>query len=97
MKQQYGFFDENDRLKEISKPGDTLARLNTYIDWEKFRGLLTGALQKERKVPGGRPPFDYIMMFKILVLQRLYNISDTQAEYRIKDQLGFMRFLGCMP
>jgi hypothetical protein len=67
------FFDENNRLKELSKPGDPLERLNRYIDWEQFRGPLTKALQKEPKGPGGRPPFDYVMMFKILVLQRLFS------------------------
>jgi IS5 family transposase len=55
---------------------------------------LNKVLQKEPKGPGGRPPFDYVMMFKILILQRLYNISDAQAEYQIKDRLSFMRFLG---
>ena len=34
------------------------------------------------------------MMFKILILQRLYNIGDAQAEYQIKDRVSFMRFLG---
>jgi hypothetical protein len=55
---------------------------------------LNRTLQKEPKGPGGRPPFDYVMMFKILILQRLYNISDAQVEYQIKDRLSFMRFLG---
>jgi transposase len=55
---------------------------------------LNRALRKEPKGPGGRPPFDYVMMFKILILQRLYTISDAQAEYQIKDRLSFMRFLG---
>jgi IS5 family transposase len=64
------------------------------MDWEQFRGILNRALKKEAKGPGGRPPFDYVMMFKILILQRLYNISDAQAEYQIKDRLSFMRFLG---
>jgi IS5 family transposase len=91
---QHGCFDENDRLKELSKLRDSLERLNRYIDWEQFRVSLTKALQKEPKGPGGRPPFDYVMMFKILILQRLYNISDAQAEYQIKDRLSFMRFLG---
>jgi hypothetical protein len=57
---QHGFFDENDRLKELGKLGDPLERLNTYIDWEQFRKILTGALQKEPKGSGGRPPFDYL-------------------------------------
>lgn len=93
MKQK-GFFDENDRLKELSKIGDPLEKLNTYIEWGQFRDILTRTLTKEAKGPGGRPPFDYVMMFKVLVLQRLYNISDAQAEYQIKDRLSFMRFLG---
>jgi IS5 family transposase len=91
---QHGFFDENDRLKELSKLGDPLERLNKYINWEQFRGIVTRTLRKEHKGPGGRPPFDYVMMFKILILQRTYNISDAQAEYQIKDRLRFMRFLG---
>jgi IS5 family transposase len=55
---------------------------------------LTRILRKEPKGPGGRLPFDYVMMFRILILQRLYNIGDTQAEYQIKDRLSFMRFPG---
>jgi IS5 family transposase len=91
---QHGFFDENDRLKELSKLGDPLERLNKYIEWEQFRGIVTRIFRKEPKGPGGRPPFDYLMMFKILILQRMYNISDAQTEYQIKDRLSFMRFLG---
>jgi IS5 family transposase len=50
--------------------------------------------QKEAQGPGGRPPFDYVMMFKILVLQKLYNMADDKTEYQIKDRLSFQRFLG---
>jgi hypothetical protein len=53
---QHGFFDENDRLKELSNMGDSLERLNLYIDWEQFREILTRILRKEPKGPGGRPP-----------------------------------------
>jgi len=93
MKQK-GFFDENDRLAELSKMGDPLEKLNTFIQWDNFRGILTRALKKEAKGPGGRPPFDYVMMFKILILQKLYNIADDATEYLIKDRLSFQRFLG---
>ena len=93
---QHGFFDENDRLKELSKIGDPLERLNTYINWEQFRGILVKTLQKEPKGPGGRPPFDYVMMFKILILQRLYNQcqqlkrSEENATFcEMKDQIHF--------
>jgi len=91
---QTGFFDENDRLKELSELGDPLEKLNSVIDWERFRPVLTRILKKEAQGPGGRPPYDYVMMFKILILQRIYHISDAQTEYQIKDRLSFMRFLG---
>ena len=38
-------------------------------------------------------PFDYVMMFKILILQRYYNLLDDQIEYQINDRMSFMRFL----
>ena len=93
MKQK-GFFDENDRLEELSKMGDPLEKLNKFIQWENFKGILKKALKKEAKGAGGRPPYDYVMMFKILILQKLYNIADDATEYLIKDRLSFQRFLG---
>jgi IS5 family transposase len=93
MKQK-GFFDENDRLAELSRMGDPLEKLNRNINWESLRGVLTKAFSKEARGPGGRPPFDYVMMFKILVLQKLYNMADDKTEYQIKDRLSFQRFLG---
>jgi transposase len=57
-------------------------------------GAVDPGITERAQRPRGRPPFDYVMMFKILVLQRLYNISDAQAEYQIKDRLSFMRFPG---
>jgi IS5 family transposase len=92
--EQKWFFDERERLAELSKMGDPLEKLNKFIKWENFREMLTQALSKEPKGPGGRPPFDYIMMFKILILQKLYNMADDKTEYQIKDRLSFQRFLG---
>jgi IS5 family transposase len=50
-------------------------------------------LTKVAKGKGGRPPYDYVLMFKILILQRYYNLSDEQTEYQINDRMSFMRFL----
>jgi len=93
MKQK-GFFDESDRLIELSRLGDPLEKLNRHINWEGLRGILNRTLKNEEQDPGGRPPFDYVMMFKILVLQKLYNMADDKTEYQIKDRLSFQRFLG---
>ena len=92
---QRSFFDEEDRMKKISKIGDPLELLNKVIDWEMFRSTLNKAVvRKENTRKGGRPSYDVVMMFKILVLIRLYNLSDDQAEYQINDRRSFMRFLG---
>lgn len=59
-----------------------------------FRAVIEEALYVEAKGAGGRPPFDKVMMFKIIILQRYYNLSDEQTEFQIKDRLSFMDFLG---
>lgn len=89
-----GLFDHDLRLSKLSKLGDPLERLANGIDFEQFRQLLEDHLIKPTKGKGGRPPYDYVLMFKILILQRYYNLSDDQIEYQINDRLSFMRFLG---
>jgi IS5 family transposase len=64
------------------------------VDWKRFRPLLEVVRDKERKSSGGRNPFDVLLMFKVLILQSLYNLSDEQTEFQIRDRLSFMRFLG---
>jgi IS5 family transposase len=92
---QIGLFDLEFRLQEISKHGDPLETLNKFVDWEYFRPTLNDAFRFAEKSPlkGGRPPFDYVLMFKILVLQKLNNLSDDRIEFAIKDRLSFQRFL----
>ncbi len=91
---QLGIWDESLRLERLSQLGDSLERLDSAINWELFRPRLTKVFKKEAKGAGGRPPYDYLMLFKILVLQRIYNLSDDQTEYQINDRISFMRFLG---
>lgn len=89
-----GLFDYEFRLEEINKKQPPLQKLNAVIDWELFRKPIEKALTIQAKAPGGRPPFDKLMMFKIIILQRYYNLSDEQCEFQIKDRLSFMDFLG---
>lgn len=93
MKQKT-LLDEENRLELLSQLGDPLEILNRVIKWEKFRSVLNQGCRKEDTGKGGRPSYDVVMMFKILVLQRLYNLSDDQTEYQINDRMSFMRFLG---
>ncbi len=89
-----GFFDEEFKLNRISELGDPLEKLNKCVDWNIFRPLLNKVFAKEAKGAGGRPPFDYVMMFKILILQEYFGLSDEQMEFQITDRFSFMRFLG---
>lgn len=88
------FFAEDNRLAKLSKLGDQLEKLNRVMDWKIFEPLLKSVFAKEAKGAGGRPPYDYVMMLKILILQRIYNIADDQTEFQINDRMSFMRFLG---
>ena len=59
-----------------------------------FRETLEMGLYRERLTNAGAKPYDYVLMFKILVLQRMYNLSDEQTEYQIVDRTSFRNFLG---
>ena len=89
-----GLFDWHERFKKIDKNGDPLVRLNKVINWNIFRNQLEIIRQKKRKSHAGAKPYDVVLMFKILILQSLYNLSDDSTEYQIMDRLSFMRFLG---
>ena len=94
MQGQAGFFDVDERLKELSAKGDALERLNEIVDFELFRPDLVRAVPRSDGSKGGRPPFDLVFMFKVLVLQASHSLSDERTEFLIKDRLSFMRFLG---
>ena len=91
---QPGFFDVDERLARLSGLGDQLEAFSRTVDFETFRPDLDRALAYSDGSKGGRPPFDPVLMFKILVIQTLNNLSDERAEYLINDRLSFMRFLG---
>ena len=94
MRGQAGFWDIDERYKRLSANGDPLEKLDAVVPWDVFRKPLAKALKRSDGAKGGRPPFDLVMMFKIMVLQALYDLSDDQAEFQIQDRLSFMRFLG---
>jgi IS5 family transposase len=99
---QPGFFDLSRRYESLDSKPDPLVALSRLIPWEAFRGQLRSALEATgqratpdaRKSAAGRKPWDEVVMFKVLVLQALYNLADDNVEYQIRDRLSFMRFLG---
>jgi len=93
---QPGFFDLDDRFAKLDEK-DPLIHLDNMIFWEAFRPTLQEIRKKARKSNAGRKPYDEVLMFKVLVLQHLYNVSDEQIEYQIRDRYSFCRFLGLSP
>ena len=71
-------------------------KLSKVIDWELFREELESVLGYAKRdwSKGGRPPFDPVLMFKVLVLQKFHGLSDEECEFQVKDRFSFMNFLG---
>ena len=70
IKDNKTFFDDDFRNEKLNELGNPLALLDRVVDWNIFRKPISDALAKTPKGQGGRPGYDYIMMFKILVIQK---------------------------
>lgn len=91
---QKGFWDIEARQQKLEQKKDILTQLNQLVPWETFRPILRRIHEKPRKSNAGRKATDVLLLFKMLVLQKLYNISDEELEYQVNDRLSFMQFLG---
>jgi len=83
MRGQAGFWDIDELYARLSEAGDPLEKLNAVVPWEVFRNPLSKALKRSGGAKGGRPPYDAVLMFKIMVLQALCSLSDDQAEFQV--------------
>lgn len=87
-------FSLSEHLERLSKDGDPLEVLDATVDFEYFRGWLVEGLGYGDGSKGGRPPFDPVSMFKVLIVQAQHNLSDAKMEFMIRDRLSWMRFFG---
>ena len=90
---QRGFWDVETREAKLAQKEDILIRLDKIVGWEAFRNQLEQVRLKERKSNAGRKPYAVILLFKMLILQQLYNISDESLEYQVNGRISFMQFL----
>lgn len=97
MQGQRGFWDVEDRLKELSAEGDPLERLTKTVNFEIFRPALVEALGRSDPSKGGRPGFDPVLKFKMLVLGAMHGLSLQQTDFLVRDRLSWMRFFGLGP
>ena len=92
---ELSFFSLTERLAQISRQQDPLERLDAVVDWQIFQPVLDRVFPVVvPQGPGGRPAYPRLFLCKILVLQRLYQLSDEATQYQILDRLSFQRFLG---
>jgi hypothetical protein len=90
---QLHLFGTKTQLEKLSKLGDPLTKANQIIDWEIFHKPIKDTIRKDPS-KGERPLYDVILMYKTVMLQQWYGLSDMQVKYQINDLLSFMRFLG---
>ena len=90
-----GLFDDHFLMEKLTKLGDPLRKLDKFINWKIFESPINEAFKNEDRdlSKGGRPPFNRLILFKALIIQSLYNLSDDQLEYQIVDRASFKRFL----
>jgi IS5 family transposase len=87
-------FEGSDQYELVKKLGNPLLELETKINWEQFRPILEKTFSTKKNPKGGRPRLDPLKMFKVLILQKMYNLSDHAVEFQIADRMSFQRFIG---
>jgi transposase len=93
----FGLFDEYYLLEKLTKLKDPLQKLDSYLNFQfLFEEIIENALKNETIDPskGGRTPFKKMILFKGILIQSLYNLSDEQLEFQIVDRASFKCFLG---
>jgi IS5 family transposase len=71
--------------------GGRLDRVSELVKWYRFEKIL-GRLRDDKSA--GRPAYPPLVMFKALLLQSLYGLSDAELEDALSDRLSFKRFVG---
>lgn len=85
-------FADAKRHAKIEQIGDPLVTIDRHIDFAHLAGLIDGLYPRPDGRKGGRPPYPTEVMVRILVLKRLYNLSDEQMEYQLLDRMSYQRF-----
>ncbi len=91
-----GLFSAIEHEQAVAAKTNGILKLRDLIPWESFRPLLedlAGYATRDWK-KGGKPPFDPVLMFKVLVLQKFHGLSDDATEEQIFDRTSFKSFLG---
>ncbi len=94
LPQPLGLYDYQKHVERCAQTVTGLDRIARIVPWEQFRVPLDEALQRNHRVARGRPSFDVVFMFKVIILQKIHNLSDDMTELAVMDRLSWHRFLG---
>ena len=81
-------------IEKIDQLGDPLHDIESYIDFSALASEVDLVAPRPVSARGGRPPYPTETMVRILVLKKLYNLSDEQMEYQLLDRMSYQRFVG---
>lgn len=87
-------FAEEHHRQKIDSLGDPLADIESHINFPALAAKVDAIAPRLVSPQGGRPPYPTETMVRILVLKRLYNLSDEQMEYQLLDRMSYKRFCG---
>ncbi len=87
-------FAAHEHRAKIDRLGDPLAQIASRIDFAALAAEVDRVAPRPVSLQGGRPPFPTETMVRILVLKRLYNLSDEQIEFQLLDRMSYQRFAG---
>lgn len=71
-----------------------LTILSESISWESFRALPEQEYTHEWKSNAGRRRIDHVILFKMLILQQLFNLIDEELEFQINEGRSFEECIG---
>jgi IS5 family transposase len=89
-----GLFDPEALMERVAATDHVLWRINALVEWDRFLPTLKEVFPEGPKELGGRPRYDLLLMFKVMVLKHLYNLPDEQLEQRLLGDMFFRHFLG---
>ncbi len=92
-------FSEWEAYEELDRRGDPLEQIKQLVDFERFRPILEECWRHEAADPsqGGRPAYDVVMMFKVLLIGRKGNLSCERMSHAVVDSRSVTRFLDVAP
>lgn len=73
-------FAADKRKEKVARLGDPLVEIGAHVDFAVLGAEVDQIAPRPESLQGGRPPFPTETMVRILILKRLYNLSDEQME-----------------